>query len=370
MKRWLLVLGIILLLSGTASAALGITPAKTEFNFVPGAEHEITYRVLSDKPDQEIEIYVEGDLAKYATVSKEVVFGADSFVFKLKFPSEADVPGPHQILVGAREVPSEDQFIGVAVNIRALVKVFIPYPGRYIEVGLTIPNGNTGDEIPIEAHAINRGKESLTISPMIDFKDSNGEVIETMSFSEVTLDTGQDRFFRKFLNTEGFSSGDYVATAVFDYGEITSVNKSFRIGSLFVNVTNITDKLPKKGIQKFYVDVESLWNDPLDEVYADVNVSNDAGSILFRTPSVSLEGWSKKTLEGFLDTKDLEGNYDVSVALKYAGKTSFAFGSLIVFEPTNWVIIGGIAGAVMLIIIILIVLIIIFKKRKKGIFKK
>jgi len=140
----------------------------------------------------------------------------------------------------------------------------------------------------------------------------------------------QDRYFRKFLNTSGYKPGDYIAEAVIDFGDIVKVNKTFRVGSLFVGVSNFTEQLQKGKIQEYIIGIESKWNGDLDEVFADVNIFNDVENITFRTPSVSLAAWESKNLVGFVDTEELEGEYDVNIILNYVGAKTFASGKLIV----------------------------------------
>ena len=99
---------------------------------------------------------------------------------------------------------------------------------------------------------------------------------------------------------------------------------------MFVNVTDFTREIPKNGLQRFLIYIESMWNDNLNEVYADVNLSQGEQNIAFRTPSVDLNAWEMKTLEGFVDSEEMDGVYDVKIILNYAGEQSFASGELIV----------------------------------------
>lgn len=353
-KRGIFVLALILMFCRIGSAALGISPAIVELDFVPGGEQEITYFIISDQPDKEIEIYANGDLAKYVTLSKESNIGAGTFTLNIKFPDEIEIPGEHRIGVGVREKAPEESFLGTRIDISGHIAVYAPYPGKYVEAGLNVPDGNVDDQIPIETHVINRGKESLDINVNVGFFSEDRKMVFYMPFKPVFLESGQDRYFRKFLDTAGFRAGNYLAEAVINYGEEVRVNKTFRIGSLFVNVTNFTNEMRQGGIQKFHVGIESKWNGDLNEVFADVNISNSTWDIGFRTPSVELKPWEEGILEGFLDTTGLEGKYNSNIELHYSGEKSYTSGELIVKEAgleINYIIIGMTAIIIMAVII-------------------
>ena len=347
----------IVLFSKLGCAALGISPAILDLDFVPGGEYEITYHVISDDPSLEIEVYAGGDFAGYVTLSEKTIIGSGDFKVKIKLPYSIDKPGEHRIGIGARAKPTESQFIGTAIDISGNIKFFVPYPGRYAEVELNILNGNVNDEIPVEAHVINRGVEGLNINTDIRFFEENGRLVYDMPFTPVYLASKEDRYFRKYFNTTGYKPGNYLAEAIVDYGDIVKVNRTFRIGSLFVNITNFTEKLQQGGIQKFIINIESRWNDNLNEVYADVNISNATKSIEFRTPSARLGGWQKETLTGFLDTEGMAGQYKTEIALNYAGQKSFASGWLNIIKPGLEItyIIFGIIGIIILFAIIFII---------------
>ena len=359
----------IVLFSGLVSA-LGISPAIVELDFVPGQEYELTYTVFSDNPELEVELIVGGDFAKYVTIDKERSFGTGTFKLKIKLPedpNEIEKPGEHRISVGAKEKPVPRSGISTSVSITGHISIFVPYPGRYAEAELVIPNGNVNELIPVDVYVINRGKENLSIYANVKFFDSTEKLVYTLPFEQVLINTKEDMHFKDSLNTSNYRAGNYFAEASVDYGgeEEIKINQTFRIGSLFVNITNFTDRLPQGGIQKFYIEIESMWNDNLESVYADVNVSNDIESVKFRTPNVDLVAWNKNILEGFLDTTELEGKYKTDIALYYEGVKSYAFGELVIEKGLNFAyIITGIAGIVAIIIIIFLIWIL-----KKNAFK-
>ena len=348
-------------------SSLGISPALKNIDFYPGAEVNITFTSLSDDPEEILDVSMAGDFAQYATSSVSTVKGTTSFLITLRFPMSAE-PGNHYLSVSLSERPSESEFIGTTVQIGGVLTVIVPYPGLYGELKLNLPDGNVNDQIPVELYVINRGDQVLRLSKAyIDFISSTGSVARTLNFTPVDIPSPGNLYFRKYLDTKGLNAGNYLAVAYVSYGDVTrEVNQSFRIGSLFVNITNYTDYIIKGGIQKFYISLENLWNSPNSGVYVDVNISNDVGEhYFFRTPSVDLSPWEKKTVESYFDTENLLGSYKVILNASYGGKYTVVYGNLLVTEKSNLIIYSIIAFSSVLILIIGYFIIRRFLRRKR-----
>ncbi len=368
MKKAVVLFFLLVLFIKISAASLGISPAKFEVNFEPNHQYTFKFEAIVDEPDSELEAYVEGDLSQYATLNKRELRGGGSFEVTLNLPAEVEKAGKNTLIVGVREIPGENEFIATSVNIRAIVNVYVPYPGKYVDVQLNVGDGNINEVIPVELHVINRGKESIEVSPIILFFDSGMNEVERMNFQSAFLNTSEERYFRKYLNTTGFKPDNYLASSVVNYGgEIFYLNQSFRIGSLFVNITDFTKELKKKGIQKYLIDIESGWNSQVSEVFADVNLTNGVQNITFRTPSAILNPWEKKTIEGFLDTDELEGRYNASIILSYERQKSFAYGTLAILESNMLLLI--IIGSIAAILIVTATIIFIIRKKIKNIKK-
>lgn len=332
---------LIILFSGVVSS-LGISPAIREYNFVPGEVIEITYSVSAES-ENPIDVYASGALSEYATLSTEVLEkGSGSFTVTIKLPAELDKPGLHSMAVGAKERPPEDAFLGTVVGINAVVRINVPYPGRYTEVSLKIPDGNVDEEIPVETKVINRGREPLFVDVGVDFYEESGDFVEKMEFTSVDLAIGEERFFRKFLNTAKYKPGNYYAEAIVDFGETVKVNDTFRIGSLFINVINFTEEIKRGGLQPFVIGVQSFWNGNLDGVFADVNLSKNGNSIVeFRTPPIDLNAWETDNLVSYVNTDGFEGTYDSEITLIYSGQEEEFYGKLNIIEFNYILLIGA-----------------------------
>lgn len=351
----------VILFSSLVSASLGISPAKRVIDFESLKEYDLKFEVINDDPQSISDIYLDGDLSSYAVLDKSEVTGQGIVNVHLSLPSALNPPGKHSLIIRARNRPLEDSFIGTRIDVGSLVQVFVPYPGEYIELALNIPDGNIESEIPIEIKAINRGTEELNLSQIyIDFF-SNGEFIDKLSFTPLSLIPTQEKFFRKFLDTNNFKSGDYLAEAHLVTSNDWSVNSSFKIGSLDVGVVNFTNTLKSGALRKFVINIKSGWNNDLNDVFADVNFTNSEDDFFIRTPSISLKPWQESMLEGYLDTSDMYGEYDVQITLNYDGANSFYSGKILVNKSYTWIYI--ISGFIILVVLALLYFI-VYKRRK------
>ena len=369
MKRGIFYLFLFFWLISLASA-LGISPAKQEIDFSPGAEYEFIYNIFTESEDSLIKIEIAGDLAEFAFPSKSEVKGSGSFSLKVKLPDKIEQPGFHTIGVQVREVSASEGVIATSVAIHSNIKIFVSYPGKYAELSLSVSDGNIDSEIPVNVKIINRGSERVVTDLKIDFLTQNWEFVYKMPFTSKIIEPNGESSFSSSLNTSGYKAGNYFAEAILDFGEIVKANQTFRIGSLFVNVTNFTTQLSKNGIQKFFIDIESLWNENLDEVYADINISNDIDNLEFRTPSIDLKAWQRGQLVGFVDTEKLDGEYQTKIILSYAEANTVSYGSLLVLKPINMLLFFSIFAAVLILLIVVIVFLRKYKNKKIKEYKK
>lgn len=346
-KRVIGVLFLMILCLRIADASLGMSPAVLHYNFEPNSKTEVSFTVLESDPEQLLELYVLGDLAKYATLNKTEMTGSGSFIVTLNLPEKIDKPGTHQIIVGARENPGEVAGIGTAIAVQASLYISVPYPGKYAELTLKSNNINVGESEVFELGISNRGDEDLNITPYIDISSDN-KTVETLYFNNRFMKSQDAVTLTKMLDTSSYKAGRYKATAIVNYGETATAESEFRIGSLFVDVVNCTDKILIQGLSKFQVGVESGWNNKIEDIYAGVSFYNDSEVVAgIKTPPVSLLPWEIGTLESFVDTSNFApGIYKANITLFYSGSSSGKIMDVEFIEIkkkllTIWMIIAG-----------------------------
>jgi len=367
-KRFCLILSILFLtLIGLTSASLGISPGKVQVNFKPNLEETITFKINSDSPEIVFEIYVIGDLSGYVHLNKNEITGSGNVEVTLKLPKDIAVPGNHRILIGVKEkIDREVPGIGTAVIVQAPIDVFVPYPGRYLEIDLKSHNVNVGDPVNFELKLSNKGKENLNITPIIEII-SGEETIETLIFQNRLVLSAEEITLRKSLETTDYAAGNYNALAIVDYGNIAKVELEFRIGSLFIDLLDYTKKVALGGVKKFEVGVESNWNNPIEGAHAEIVFLKDGKEFFeFKTSPSDLEPWEKETLSGFFETNNFSiGKYKTNITLIYygddIGKSSSEIGEVEFVKGKLSLPLMIIA--ISAIVIIAIVLIIVFIKK-------
>mgnify|MGYP001560507375 CR=1 FL=1 len=361
---------VLMIISLQNVSALGISPAFREYNFEPGLEGKISYIVFGSE-DVEYGVFVTGDLAPYVKLSKTIVRGGDSFDVDFKLPDVIETPGLNRIRVHVAEKIDPELaggFIGTRIVVISQIDIYVPYPGRYLQVFLRGHDVNLGEPVRFELDINSEGKEDVTVTPLIEIFSETGEQKETLYFAEKEIASQEQLKLQKYLNTSSYNPGNYKAIAIVDYGVIAQSEVFFRIGELRVDIEGYTSKLYAGKLQKFDIGVASGWNDAIAGVYADVVLFNDTNDnlISFKTSTTGLIPWETRNITGYIDTAGFQpGVYNANITLFYFGKeegrsTNKVVKVEIVEPPSSatWYIVGGIG----LLIIIVITAIKIFKK--------
>ena len=321
MKRLVFFVVLLFLCSGVLAIS-GVSPGSYEIDFESGLKQNFVFNFVFDE-GVNAEIYLEGDLAKYMSVDKNRISGSESVTASLVFPSVVDSPGVNKVRVGARQIVDDVNGVGVAADVRGVIKINVPYPGRWIDLELVAPNVNFGDVVNMSLKIFNRGNESVEVAPMIQiFREE--EFLENFDLKKVRVNPANFVVVYFALDSSVYSAGDYVATALGDYGEerLARDDDEFRLGELLVRVVNYTRDFKEGGIEKFKIEVESFWNNDIGEIYAEVIVDGD-DELGFVTSTTDLRAWRSKTLEGFLDVSDVASDYlGANIVLYYENRTS------------------------------------------------
>ena len=355
--------------------SVGISPAITSVDFKPGMELEYDYLIFAS-PDQKVDIYAKGEFADLVRFDKTEIVGSGSVNVKIKLPNAIERPGEHVLLIGAIERVEVEGVVGVVgtrIAIQSPIKIQVPYPGKYAEISFKAYNANLGEDVKLELEVASKGYEPIVSVANIDIYSGENK-LENIKLGTKSIQNQETEIFIGYLNTEKYNPGDYNAVAIVNYEEnIAIANDSFRIGHLFVNLTNHTRNIIKGGIKPFEIEVESSWNDILDNVYAKVLVQRkDTKSVSFLTPSVSLKNWEKRILLGYLDTDEFDfGTYTIIITINYEDifsntkETTEVYKKLKIVREIDYTlcyIIGGIIIGVVLIIMLIIIF--LFKKKK------
>ena len=178
--------------------------------------------------------------------------------------------------------------------------------------------------------AFNYGDEKVSVSPIIEiFNLENKSVGRYSIYSDVIAGNSVKEDSGK-IGTSMLPAGNYIAKATVNYGErIASAEDTFRIGELNVEIKNFSDVIDRNTINKILVDVESAWNDPIENVFVEGSVPEY--NIAFKTPSTSLKGFQRVSLLGYLDTNNILEDVDsleVNFTVHFSNKLNSKSGTL------------------------------------------
>lgn len=376
--------------------ALGVSPARKIIDFSPGFESEVEFNVLnSEGKDMKVVIYVEGDNLEEAIIidNPELIFNSgelqNSVKYSIKLPEKYSEPGMREIKIVARELPAdkafEGTFVGASVAVVHIVRINVPYPGKYATAELKLGE-DTGSAVDFIVYVNNFGTQKIVSAKgIIDVYGPTNEKLTSLETGLISIDSGA----RKAMNVkwdENINSGKYYAklTVLYD-GHVAEYEKVFNVGIRLVDILEIIVKNFKLGeIAKFNILVENGWPDVISDVYTDLLISEKGQEIgRFKSAAEDISALAKEELTAFWDTAGVEeGNYDAKISLYYDDKvvekdmkTEISFNSIsfsgftgaVISEETG----GGtsdtkvLMGLVVILIIINLIWFVWFKFRKK-----
>ena len=376
--------------------ALGVSPARKIIEFSPELEIEVEFNVLnSEGKDMKVVIYVEGDNLDEEIIidNPELIFSSGelqkSVKYNIKLPEKYDEPGTHEIKIVAREIPVdkafEGTFVGASVAVVHIVRINVPYPGKYATVELKLGE-DTGQGVDFIVYVNNFGTQKIVSAKgIIDVYGPTNEKLTSLETGLVSVDSGA----RKAMNVkwdENINSGKYYAklTVLYD-GNVAEYEKVFNVGIRLVDILDIIVKNFKLGgIAKFNILVENGWPELISDVYTDLLISEKGQEIgRFKSAAEDIPALAKEELTAFWDTAGVEeGDYDAKISLYYDDKivekdmkTKISFNSISFSGFTGAVIsdeVGGetsdtkiLIGLVVILIIINLIWFVYFKFKKK-----
>jgi hypothetical protein len=332
-----LLLALLVFMSSAGYAsALGVSPGRTTVDFEPGLEKTVSFTISNDEHKAfDAYVYVEGDLRDYITFDQDRLSFSESdnskgFTFRVKLPEKLDPPGDHWAKIVVLELPSglaesqgKMQVTGTVAVVHQL-KVKVPFPGKYAQLYLSIdeaePNGTARFYVRIN----NLGKEDLQdVRATIDIVGPNNERIASLEAGPVSVPSMDEGKLAADWKAD-VRPGEYHASAIVSYGEeVTRLGKNFQVGSMLVDVLDISVKdFRLGGIAKFDILAESVWNKPIQGIYADMNVRDSQGRGVadFRSATADVEAYGTTHLYAYWDTEGVqEGEYGTQLVLHYAG---------------------------------------------------
>ncbi len=374
-KRLVFFCSLFFLVAIPAVFAIGLSPSPIHIEYQPGKEEEFTFSIMNNQGNEVYaHLYASGEYASLLTFKETIIkipaYQAYEVKAKIRFPEAILTPGPQHIKIGVIEEPADNiQAQGVIpkAGVETKLKFAVPYPGKYLQLRLEVPSVNAGERLPVQLFIKSYGKETVErLSGSIALEAAQ-QVLKTIPVSLHEILPDEERSFQDFVKTEDMPAGDYMATGIFAYDRFQGfASTDFRIGTLYVNLTNFTKTFERDTVAQLDLHIASRWNENIDDVYATIEIMQDGrGVASMQTPGVSLNPWQTAILRTYWDTNGIaQGNYQARITLHYAQTSSVFDGDLVVYAKikvnTTYILIGIIA------FIILVDVIWLLRKKKRS----
>lgn len=333
-KKQVIIIFLLMLVCLIKVEAIGISPASITLNFEPNLRTTYTFYASNNKYEA---IYivpsVYGDLEKYIKLvnnSPKLVNPGESAEFKvvINLPSAINTPGLRKSYLSVSESFLDKQGGGNAIfaitSVSASIDIKVPYPGKYATVDLITPNVDVGEPAKFKMYVENFGKQHIAKAKgELTIQDVD-KVIKKVYTESVSIEPKTTEILTLYLDTSNIPSGDYQAIAVVDYDGFKAADQeNFRLGDLYVNLTDYTKEFELNEINRWDIFVESRWNKQITNLYAEAKIVQDEQEIDIntKTPSINLEPWETTRLNAFWDTSGFAaGEYDAKLIFHYNDK--------------------------------------------------
>jgi len=335
-KLWLGIVAI-LIVSSINVFAIGISPGKTILDFSPNTQQDIVFRVLNnEKKEMDVLLYVgESELSDIVTLYDSIIsFKSEEeskeFRYTVNFPDKIDTPGDHEIQIIALEIPKGtkgNNFVGATAAVATILKVRVPYPGKYAKIELAVSDAKVGEEMTFVVPVWNLGTDDIiNAQASIDILGPTNEKIATLSTEKKGIKSkSKSELVAKW--EADTNAGKYFAVATLTYdGKTARAEKIFALGDLFIDIIDINVKNFNLGeVAKFNILVENKWNDLITNIVPEIKISDKNGNevAVFKGAGADVDALSKAELNAYWDTEGVkEGVYDGKAILHYSGKTT------------------------------------------------
>ena len=316
-------------------SALGITPAMEEFNFKPNTTQTFQVKIYGESEPFEVKLSISGELKnviKLATETLTVPTEGAVFTYGVSLPSELK-PGRHKASIIIEQQPKASKTgaggkstFGAMPAVGHVLAVNVPYEGKYAEAKVNVPDVKVGETIDFVILITNYGSEDISDAHGI-ITVYNSEEKEVISFGTDSkkVKKGESAELSAHWTPE-VKAGMYKAKAVVDYdNQKTETETSFSVGELLIEIISLNpQELVNGKINKIELEVESLWNSEIKNIYASIDINKGKSKKeTITTSPVALKPWQKDKLIAYIDTTNYEaGEYNAAITLNYDDKTT------------------------------------------------
>jgi len=327
------VLLAILVLALNLVSGIGITPGRTTLNFEPGLHKEVSFSIInSEHKDMSVLLYAKGDLKDRISLSHDEIFlssqdDAKFLSYTINLPEEFEKPGLYVAEIIALENVNQDEelegtVIGSRVAVVTQVYVYVPYPGKYLELDADIIEADVGQPVTFFVLATNRGKLNIEkASPLIEIYSEDNQLIDKIEIDELGILAEERKEFVGKWNAN-VNPGVYKAKIIVNFdGEEKFIEKEFKVGETNLEIELITVKDFTLGeVAKFNILVNNKWTKEIKDVYVKMILYALEGNVLseFKSQNYDIPALTRTEITAYWDTEGIEkGTYDGKIILNY-----------------------------------------------------
>jgi hypothetical protein len=246
--------------------------------------------------------------------------------YNLNVQTKPDFYGPSitQIWVKQKSDDSSGSF-RVLTNIHHKLSFFIPYPDKYVGINIKSENVNVNEPVQFTISAKNYGEKKVNkANARLDIygADDYSNFVTSLYTNTKSIESMKTVDYFATFDTFGIVPGYYKANVEFYYdNENIKKENIFRIGTLNVKINNYTKFAVENKINPYEIDIESRWNNKIENLYARVEFDGINANIL--TPTINLIPWEKTKIKTFIDlTGYNSGEYKGKIILLYDNVTN------------------------------------------------
>ncbi|MEK6904235.1 MAG: hypothetical protein AABW87_01440 [Nanoarchaeota archaeon] len=355
---------VFVLLLAPSVSSIGLSPSKMFVEYSQSREEIFSIYVMNNGDTAiDAHLYADGRYEDLIELPFEIIRLGIGEVremkIKISFYKGVIEPGEQHVKIG---VIAEPVGLGVSQTgivpktaVEMKVKFDVPYPGKYASLLLAIPDINAGEDLPVSLKLRNLGKETISNVKGEIFLEEDENLAGKIEFGMRNILPKTDAEYGTVVNTTGFKPGNYKGIAIVDYDSLKAASEvDFRIGSLFVNLTNHSKYFEKDSITPFDLHIQNRWNGKIDNVNADIIISREGNQVVsMKTPSINLNPWEASILRTYWDTHGLEkGEYDALVKINHLGSSSDYNLKVYIYEKIKIDITYILIGIIILIILV------------------
>jgi hypothetical protein len=315
---------ILILLLSISCSAIGITPTRFQVSLKPGQSQTVTIDVIRHTGTQ-CNIYPIGDpefIAAFASKGNyQLPNKNNNILLTFNYPTNISRGGYFGGQLVFEEMRPNVEGAGARAAVGAPVSLLIQFIGKYAGAQLDAKDTKLNQPVPIALKITNFGTENIaSASGTVSIFDNTHNKIGEVSTQPAPLAPMQSTTFNLTWDSNGYTKGNYYAEAYVTYDEKSATaNDTFKIGTLNLKILNFSDTANQDTVNSFYIKVENEWNDPLENLFADVTLKNISGQVAsFSISEQEINAWQVKNMKGFFNAQGIQpGDYDANILLAF-----------------------------------------------------